>query len=349
MNQYLSEKIKILSAISILLVLYIHSGFHADEIEGMTINSYIQEFISGMIGRCAVPLFYIISGYLFFLKIPDGIYSIFEKMKKRIWTLLIPYIIGCMAFIVFYIAMDFIPGTAPFMNSSLLPIFDENFGNIVYAIFYDAGNSMPLAFQLWFLRDLIILVILSPVLYLLHKYLKWYWVLIVLILNYLPIDYFPIYALFWFTLGGSLTKTDLLINIKGGNLLIMPIIFLLQCLAQLFYPDLFIWNYIRIPIILLGVYSIWMIYDIVVPQTFSLQQHTCLTQICGFTFFIYLFHEPALNIVRKVIVFFLGKNETGYLISYLVSPWIFIIIAVIIGMILKKYVSKLYNIAAGGR
>jgi surface polysaccharide O-acyltransferase-like enzyme len=219
MNRYLSEKIKILSAISILLVLYIHSGFHANEIEGMTLNHYIQEFISGMIGRCAVPLFYIISGYLFFLKIPDGIYSIFEKMKKRIRTLLIPYIIGCVFFVVFYIVIEIVPGTASFMNSSLLYLFEENFRNIVYAIFYDAGNGEPLAFQLWFLRDLIILIIFSPILYLLYKYLKWYWLLIVFILNYLSIDYFPIYALFWFTLGESLTKINLSINVKwgGGN------------------------------------------------------------------------------------------------------------------------------------
>jgi hypothetical protein len=62
-----------------------------------------------------------------------------------------------------------------------------------------------------------------------------------------------------------------------------------------------------------------------------------------------LFHEPTLNIVRKVIAFILGKNEMAYLTSYLVSPWIFIVIAVIIGMILKKYVPKLSNIATGGR
>ncbi len=69
MTKYLSQKIKILSFISIILVLYIHSGFHdyPNEIQGMAFNFRLQEFISGMIGRCAVPLFYAISGYLFFI------------------------------------------------------------------------------------------------------------------------------------------------------------------------------------------------------------------------------------------------------------------------------------------
>jgi surface polysaccharide O-acyltransferase-like enzyme len=45
---------------------------------------HAQRMISDLIGLCAVPLFYIISGYLFFYKVPAGIHSIFEKIKKRI-------------------------------------------------------------------------------------------------------------------------------------------------------------------------------------------------------------------------------------------------------------------------
>jgi hypothetical protein len=90
-------------------------------------------------------------------------------------------------------------------------------------------------------------------------------------------------------------------------------------------------------------------YGVIVPQSFFLSSHKWLAKVCGFTFFIYLFHEPTLNIVRKLIVFVLGKNETGYLVSYLISPWIFVLFAVIVGMALKKYVPKIYSIAVGGR
>ena len=52
MTKFLSDKIKVLSFISIILVLYIHSGFHnyPNEIQGMVFNSNLQNFISGMIG-----------------------------------------------------------------------------------------------------------------------------------------------------------------------------------------------------------------------------------------------------------------------------------------------------------
>lgn len=148
MNQYLSDKLRILSFISILLVLYIHSGFHPDEIAGMALNDKVQEFLSGMMGRCAVPLFYIISGYLFFLKVTDGMKSIYGKITKRVRTLLVPYIIGCLFFVAFGVAMAALPWTSRFMNSSVLPLFQKPTAEILCSIFYDAGSDSPCAFQL---------------------------------------------------------------------------------------------------------------------------------------------------------------------------------------------------------
>lgn len=86
MSKYISDKIKILSFVCIILVLYIHSGFSNEVLilnekktEMQTI--YILQFIiSGMVGRIAVPLFYIISGYLFFLNVPQGMQSIYKKI-----------------------------------------------------------------------------------------------------------------------------------------------------------------------------------------------------------------------------------------------------------------------------
>ncbi|MDR2010185.1 MAG: acyltransferase [Bacteroidales bacterium] len=349
MNQYLSDKIKILSAIAILFVLYIHSGFHADEIEGMKLNHYVQAMISGMLGRCAVPLFYMISGYLFFRN-TNSIYSVIKKIKKRVRTLLIPYVISCVFFVVFYVIVEIIPDTSKFMNNTMMLLFEKDWKTITVSVFYNSGDGSPLAFHLWFLRDLIILVLLSPVWFLLFKYLKWSWIVAVFLLNYFSVSNFPVYALFWFGFGGAFANGNISAKCNHGKVIsfVLLISFLIISFLQLFYAN-GIWEYIQIPVIMLGVIALWGVYNYIIPSTFTLQRHTWLSKICGFTFFIYLFHEPTLNIVRKLIAFIIGKTETGYLISYLVSPWIFMIVAVIVGIILKKYVSKLYNIATGGR
>lgn len=352
MTQYLSDKLRILSLISIIFVLYIHSGFHADEIKGMLMNDRVQEFISGMMGRCAVPLFYMISGYLFFLKVPEGMKSIYGKMRKRVRTLVVPYIIGCLFFVGFGVLMAVLPGVSKYMNSSVMPLFSKPIGEILRSIFYDAGNGTPCAFQLWFLRDLILIVATSPLWYICLRYLKWAFVAVLFILTYLDVPHVPFYPLFWFVLGGQLTKVKIEMGGVNGVInigLLALCLFLVLSIVELFFPEMIDWKSLRIPIILLGIVGAWGLYDAVVGKNFSLLQHQWLTTACQFTFFIYIFHEPTLNIVRKLIVVVLGKNELGYLTSYLLSPWIFSVCAVFAGLLFRKYLPRVYNVCTGGR
>jgi surface polysaccharide O-acyltransferase-like enzyme len=348
MTQYLSEKIKLLSTVAILLVLYIHSGFHNDEIEGMALNHYTQEAISTLIGRCAVPLFYTISGYLFFLKVPNGLSSIKEKMQKRVHTLLIPYIITALFYVAFQLIINSIPATSKFVNSSILPVLQQSWPRVLLAIFYDCGTDVPLAFHLWFVRDLLLMVLVSPALYLLLRQLGWWWVLLTLLLAYAAPGGLPTVALFWFSLGGALTKRSVSTAHPKLGLTLLSL-FLLLCAFQLFTPGLALWQYIRIPTILLGISAIWLAYEAFVPPSFSLQQHPWLDAVSNFTFFVYLFHEPTLNVVRKLLVAVIGKNSPGYLLSYLLSPWLFIALATVGGIFLKKLMPKLYATAVGGR
>lgn len=347
MTQYLSDKLRVLSLVSIILVLYIHSGFHADEIEGMMMNDSVQTFVSGMMGRCAVPLFYVISGYLFFLKVPEGMKSIYGKMRKRVGTLVVPYIIGCLFFVGFGVLMAVLPRVSKYMNSSMMPLFSNPVGEILRSIFYDAGNGSPCAFQLWFLRDLIIIVATSPLWYLCLKRMKWALVVLTFVLTYLQIPHVPFYALFWFVLGGQLVDAK---SLSGGlPVIVTSVLFLVVSGIQMFMTDMIDWEVVKIPVILLGIYSAWGLYDKVIGENFVLSEHRWLATACQFTFFIYLFHEPTLNIVRKLIVVVLGKNELGYLTSYLLSPWIFTVCAVFAGLLFRKYLPKVYNICTGGR
>jgi len=219
MTQFLSDKIRILSFVSIIFVLYIHSSFNLKEVAGMNGLDVVVKIVSGMLGNCAVPLFFVISGYLFFYN-ANNLSTVFRKIKKRVNTLVIPYIVASVFFIAFYIVLEFVPGAKSFMNSSLLYLLDEPFGNLFKIVFIaDIGRSGPLAFHLWFLRDLIMIVALAPLLYLLNRYLKWYWLPIVFALNFFDIGYFPKYSLFWFGIGYYFINmyNRLLIYVKWGG------------------------------------------------------------------------------------------------------------------------------------
>lgn len=349
MSLYVSDKIKVFSVVSTMLVLYIHSGFHDYEVRGMLTVEITQKIISQIIGKLAVPLFFTISGFLFFNSFPKGIFSVFEKMQKRVHTLLIPYLFACIFCVVLSFMVASIPWTSKFMNANILPLFKEKWHTIFLYTFYNYGEGNgPVAFQLWFLRDLIITVLFSPILYFMIKYLKWGSFFFFLILNYLHIGFIPVSAMFWFTFGALLVGTNTNRRRPLRGIVLFPLFVIISSFQE-YNPNFWMWRHSEIPLILLGCIAFWQVFDAVISSEFKLKEHFFLSKLAGCTFFIYLYHVPALNVPRKLIVALLGKNEWGYLFSYLIAPWIFVILALIVSGILKLYVPRFYGILTGGR
>lgn len=347
MTQYLSDKIKLLSFLAIILVLYIHSNFHdyPHEILGMKFNHYLQSAISTQLGRCAVPLFYMISGYLFFRKV-NSLSNVLENMKKRVRSLLIPYVIAAIFFPMFLLMVEQIPFAANMSNGGgIIAEFQKSIGDLLIGLFIakDGGTS-PLAFHLWFLRDLIIVVVCCPVLFFLRKYLKSELVcLIFFILSYVYMPIVSFSSFFWFIAGEAFLN-----RMEKVRSWIWPVIYIvISVIEMLSSNDCF--TYLQIPITFVGVMAIWSMYDILVDKSFCLNHHHYMSIACSFTFFIYLFHEPTLNIVRKLLILILGRTSIGFSINYLVSPWIFVILFILLGLFFRKYIPRLYSICVGGR
>lgn len=347
MTQYLSDKIRIISLFSIILVLYIHSDFHdyPHEILGMPYNHYLQDFISKMIGRCAVPIFFAISGFLFFLHTEEGVCSILKKIKKRIGSLFIPFIIASLLFPSFFILLSFFPNSINFINNDVLSALKgKDVWEIFKVLFLDSGTGDPLAFHLWFLRDLIGIVLISPLLYGVKRILPIGFpsFLCLIVTSILPsISFFT--SVFWFVFG-----SECLTHLSKINIRLIPFIFLFSCFTELLYPNEF-WKYIKLPVICIGVITIWNIYDRIVAKDFELGQHRWLTITCSFTFFIYLYHEPIINVIRKLLVFALGNSPFGFAIAYLLSPWITISFMLLIGCLFKRCCPRIYAVLVGGR
>lgn len=128
----------------------------------------------------------------------------------------------------------------------------------------------------------------------------------------------------------------------------LPVAYVVVCVVQANVP-LLQTSYWELPVSSLGVVAYWVFYDRVVPLSFDLAAHRWLSTACGFTFFIYLFHEPTLNIVRKLLVLPLGHTSASFALSYLLSPWLFAVLWVFVGLALKRRVPKFYGILTGSR
>ena len=51
----------------------------------------------------------------------------------------------------------------------------------------------------------------------------------------------------------------------------------------------------------------------------------------------------------KLLIIILGHSSIGFAVNYLISPWIFTLLFIIIGFYFKKNLPKLYSICVGGR
>lgn len=345
-DKYTSDKMRVMSFVSIILVLYIHSGFHdiPGEIQGMEANFYLQEAVSGMLGRTAVPIFFMISGMLFFRNI-EGIGDVLHKMKKRVRTLLVPFLIAALFLPAIYLFMGQLSWTAKFINGG--DMFNKAYSilSVLQSLYmFVPGGDQPWGFHLWFLRDLIIIVAVSPVLYFARKRLGGSTSTVVLfLLTFIPLKISIFTSMFWFMAGDRL-----LLKFTKIKSWLWMVVYMITSACQMLMPNE-VWDFFLLPITLVGVLALWSVYDYIVGTDFNLKEHRFLTTICQFTFFIYLYHEPTINILRKLMIIPLGRTSLGFSVNYILSPWIFVLIAVPTGILLKRYIPKFYETLVGGR
>lgn len=362
MNNYLSDKLKVLSFLCIVFVVWIHMYY--TEGEQYVSTRFLMNIIGGGICCVAVPLFYSISGYLFFLNTRDkGLHEIFIKQRKRVRTLLIPYILTNILSMLFFYVLKIISTKVSVLhtviNNNLLDRAGSDIIGVLYYCFWDG----PIAFQMWFVRDLMVFVLFAPIIYYLLYLLSLHTILTILglisgiILVFLHHDPFS-WSFGWFVMGGLLSMSDkvsiigihsmsTLRFLKKLQLLLVSVVGIIIIINALYVVKVLDFHIDTDFVTILGVPALWLTYD-----RFSEGKVYCkgkkVSLVCSKTFFIYLIHEPFLNIFKKVPLV-LSKSELCINFSYLLVPLFFIYVTIKVASFLKSKVPPIYNLFTGGR
>lgn len=354
-NIILSYKIRFLSFLLMVFVVFMHSynlgysEFQPGNNAILNLNHIIQNYISQGITRIAVPLFFLISGIFYFLKFDLTSKIFLKKIKKRTKTLLIPYLLWSIIGFILFLALQINPLTARFFSDSRELIINYSFIQILDVIFIH-----PIAFQLWFIRDLFFLVLISPIIEVLNKYLKGYWLILFMAAWFFDLPIFIFRGnepLLFFAFGGFVVrnKFDWLSTYFSFTTILISLIlwFSINLFSALTFSDsihIYLQMTHKIGIVI-GVFSVWTIFDYIHKG----QNITFFNSIFSMTFFLYVFHEPFLTIVRKLLLKVIGISELGLLVVYFSSAIIVTIVSVYIGLLLKKHVRRLYLVLTGGR
>lgn len=153
-------------------VVLLHSGESKDGVYGSDFYSTFQIVLSQGICRIAVPCFFFFSGFLFFSGLKEWETRIWlGKIKKRARTLLLPYILWnilalLVGFTYEWFRARFNPDVVPM---SLVETIRQNGG---LNIFWGSIWGLPMDYPLWFIRDLIVFVAITPLVFYFVKYCR---------------------------------------------------------------------------------------------------------------------------------------------------------------------------------
>lgn len=292
----------------IILVTYTHS--YGSIAEGYSLlgggwDTYevLKLVVSQTLVKAVIPIFFFISGYLFFANVEKWSGQVYrQKLKRRLKSLLIPYLAW----------------------NLLMAIKLREFS---LSIFWQPAN-MPL----WFLRDLIVVSLLTPILYIGVKKLGW-WMLVLLLPVYATgiwaIQPGPTpYALCFFTLGAfmSIRKMNIVETFARNEMLWYLLFTALGLSMTLTYPDP-VFPALMLCFRLVSIPAIFCLANRILSHTSKR-----IPQIaCNSSYFIFLAHYVFFLSFIDVTFFNLFGSSTSslcahYLLCPLLKAAIFIIV-----------------------
>ena len=337
-------------------------------LSGMDIALGMQVLFSSTICHVAVPVFYVISGFLFFYKCQTfDVHTYKTKLYKRVKTLLIPYLLWNLIQILFTVIVKIagvlvkgkpLSGIADYLleHANLSTFWDcEMWGlwqtNWIGQITPPTG---PILVPMWFLRDLMVIVALTPIIHVLLRRFKC-WILLLFAGCYITgiwpyIHGFSITAMFFFSLGAyfSINSKDLVGELNRfrvpAYILYIPITVrvLLLDSRKTWWGDHLYPFYIIISVIAV----VCLFADL------TLRGHcNKLNGIQCYTFFIYGAHAVfGLRIAKGMLHLVLGQTHwIGISASYLLSIVLSVLICICFQKLLHRFCPNLLSLLVGSR
>lgn len=346
-SSYYQNKITIVSFVLVIMMLYVHGIYN--EAEQFRMSFVVKSIISRLSYRVINPTYFTISGFLFFYGL-NAMTDCFPKMKKRLRTVLIPFVLWNVIVVLESLFFSHNPFTKEFFNFNLLDKYHSLSTGLYNLLICPAG------FHLWFLRDLIVYIAISPIIYWLIKKFSWYVPIILLVITPPLMQAFNLghLEIAFFTLGGTIAiKSDLQFV---RTFLSKPIVAASAAiyLGLSFTWDFFLPNhfrgeeYLSILFSACGMITVWRGYDSL-SQITNLERNHLLQTLTNYSFFIYLFHEPVLFVIMQLGTSLFGVNSRSLSFLYIINPILVIILAIIVAKTIKTIVPSLYSVLTGGR
>ncbi len=351
-----SERIACLRFPLIIGVVFIHGYAATVDFSGQTqgvaeshwLSGLIRDIISQHLARVAVPLFFLLSGYLFFLGMQWSWRQYGNKLATRLRSLVLPFLFwNGLTLVLLAIAQSL-----PALNS----YFPEQGGAISAYTLYDYLNALfgidrfPVAYQFWFIRDLMVMILLVPLIQFFLKFLPRFALLILFLCWFYPFWPWNIpcaTACFFFYAGAFLAvlQRDIFIIDHVGKW-VLPLYLAVLTADLLLMGSTFHGHIHRIGL-LLGLASALYGTKFMVEMP---KMKSFLLRAAGWSFFVFAVHEPLLTMTRKTAYYFLQPSSDVFVLSlYFLIPVFVVSVSVAAFSVLNMITPGFLRLIIGGR
>ena len=320
------------------------------------IYATVSYLLSSIIASIAVPLYFFIAGFLFFYRTAFDSHVYLQKLKKRCKTLLVPYLLwNLIALLLTFALQAFFPDMVVGAKS----VRDYSVTDYLWCfwdfqkVHHGEWSSMtPINDPLWFIRDLMVVILFSPLIHFLLKKLHTFFVLLlgILWLNgwWYEVPGFSIAALFFFSAGAyfSIHKKDFVAIVKRlpafptVSLIYVTVSILILCLRG----ESWILYLKKVSILIGIVLAVGLSARRIERGTWRVNQF--LTE--G-SLFIYLYHGLIVYRLSSRLFLLLPHTDAMLLLVYFFCPTIIIFFGLFLYRIIKNSSRQITALLMGGR
>ena len=159
----------------IVLVLFAHCNYNTlnEDWASLPFASSFIQIVSQRIAPIANCFFFFIAGFLFFKTGQFSLDIYLKKLARRLQSLFVPYVLWNLIYLLLAIIVGLFAARVPILGIPFdkMSFFDglKAFWNISLI---EGGSSItaPIAVQFWFIRDLMVAMICSPLIYFIVKW-----------------------------------------------------------------------------------------------------------------------------------------------------------------------------------
>ena len=310
-------------------------------------SDFVMFLLSQVIGRLSVPMFFAMSGFFFATAIPwRNSEKLVSALVQRARTLLVPFLFWNILLTTMFLCLHFLGFYQPAADSRYSGLFVSSFWGLMDISLGMTGY--PIAYQFWFLRDLIVVVLLCavPLAFLSRVSLAVVTAIfgVMWLLNIWNWEIPATGSFFWLLFGCSVARWSLLESVSRlpKSLFALYVCAALSEFALVEYDWYVIFHRL---ILFLGVLNIYRIAtyftDGSILSGFSARHGNA-------AFFLFAFHEPLLTVCKKV-AFLWATGPAQALGVYFFVAFFVIVVSLWAYRILDAVAPGILRFATGGR